>query len=191
VYYSCCSRDPQCLQRFSPSVASEVLVAWALVCTTQAYFAVRLVCFSLSPRTDWLQKLARLRDAEMACAVKLSVPLTAAAVTRCMRTYMAEALPQINKQTSGRDGVIGIAQGGMSGATVVQQIGLHDTRRCTLCRCMSTAQHGAAVTWLPTADRPLQEAKEALRRQTAVRYASSGYAFVTFSEQVIARHSAS
>ena len=31
---------------------------------------------------------------------------------------------------------------------------------------------------------PLQDAKEALRLQTAVRYASSGYAFVTFSEQV-------
>jgi hypothetical protein len=114
-----------------------------------------------------------------------------------MRTYMAEALPQINKLTSGRDGVIGIAQGGMSGATVAQQIGLHGTRRCTLCRCMSTAQHGAAVTVYPrgaaTAScRPTerwQEAKEALRRQTAVRYASSGYAFVTFSEQVIAHRS--
>ena len=102
------------------------------------YFAVLLVCFS-SIAADRLQKLARLRDAEMACAVKLNVPLTAAAVTRCMRTYMAEALPQTKKQTNGRDGVIGIAQGGMSDATVVQQTGLHDTRRCTLCRCMCTA----------------------------------------------------
>ena len=43
------------------------------MCTTQAYFAVPLVCFS-SIAADRLQKLARLRDAEMACAVKLNVP---------------------------------------------------------------------------------------------------------------------
>ena len=137
VCYSCCSRIRSAA--ISPSVASEVVLgrSCALLRRTSQYRWFALVYRrGLAGCRSWRGCATRRWPARSSSTYRLLLPLSHAA---CACTWLAEALPQTNKHTNGRDGVIGIAQGGMSDATVVQQTGLHDTRRCPLCRCMCTA----------------------------------------------------